>query len=117
MARLVSLPALTRAMLPEWQTRWQHSLAHWSGDLSLMVGEERFTLRLNGTDLSLLDAPDSSVDVLTLTPQAFVQSIFGYLPITRGIQQRERPLPDDLATVLKILFPTGQTWIPASDWF
>ena len=37
MARLVCLPALTRAMLPEWQARWQRSLARWSGDVSLMV--------------------------------------------------------------------------------
>ncbi|HEY4383324.1 MAG TPA: GNAT family N-acetyltransferase [Ktedonobacteraceae bacterium] len=117
MARLVSLPALTRAMLPEWQARWQRSLAHWSGDVTLAVGDEAFTLRIAGTNLRLLDAPDTSADALSLTPQAFIQAVFGYAPIVSGIQQREHPLPDDLATVLTILFPTGQTWIPISDWF
>jgi hypothetical protein len=52
-----------------------------------------------------------------LTPQAFIQAVFGYAPIVSEIQQHERSLPDDLATVLTILFPSGQTWIPTSDWF
>jgi predicted N-acetyltransferase YhbS len=117
MARLVSLPALTRAMLPEWQARWQRSLAHWSGDISLIVGDEPLTLRIAGTDLRVLNESGSSGDVLRLTPQAFTQAVFGYYPITRVMLQREHPLPDGLATVLTILFPSGQTWIPTSDWF
>ncbi len=117
MARLVNLPALTRAMLPEWQARWQRSLAHWSGDVSLIVGNEAFTLRITGTNLQLLDTPGTTANALLLTPQAFTQAIFGYSPIVKVIQQHEHPLPNDLATVLTILFPTGQTWIPTSDWF
>ncbi len=117
MARLVSLPALVRAMLPEWQTRWQRSLAHWSGDVSLLVGDEAFTLRLTGTKLELLDAPSSTENALSLTSQAFTQAVFGYRPIVRLLKQHAHPLSSDLAIVLSILFPTGQTWIPASDWF
>jgi GNAT superfamily N-acetyltransferase len=117
MARLVSLPALTRAMLPEWQARWRHSLAHWSGVLSLFVGDEAFTLRIAGSDLQLLDEADTATDALRLTPQAFTQALFGYRSIARVMQQRAQPLPDDLITVLNILFPIGNTWIPASDWF
>lgn len=117
MARLVSLPALTRAMLPEWQARWQRSLAHWSGDISLLVGDEAFTLRISGTKLELLDALDITENTLSLTPQAFTQVVFGYCPIVRTLEQGQHSLPGELATVLTILFPTGQTWIPASDWF
>lgn len=117
MARLVSLPALTRAMLPEWQARWQRSLAYWSGDISLVVGDEAFTLRITGRELQLLDASSISPNALSLTPKDFIQVIFGYCPIARVIQQRENHLSRDLVTVLNILFPTGQTWIPASDWF
>ena len=119
MARLVSLSALTQAMLPEWQARWQRSLAHWSGDIALMVGDEAFTFRIAGTDIRLLDLPGTTANALLLTPQAFTQVVFGYASIVRVLQQREhvRPLPDDVATVLSILFPTGQTWIPTSDWF
>jgi hypothetical protein len=119
MARLVSLPALTRAMLPEWQNRWHRSLAHWSGDVTLVVGDEAFAFRIAGTNLQVLDAPSTTANALLLTPQAFTQVVFGYAPIVRNLQQREHslPLPDDVATVLNILFPTGQTWIPASDWF
>src|SRR5579863_1649511 len=119
MARLVNLPALTRAMLPEWQARWHRSLAHWSGDVTLVVGDKAFTLRIAGTNLQLLDSPDNTANALLLTPQAFTQVVFGYASIVRVLQQREdvRPLSDDVATVLSILFPTGQTWIPSSDWF
>ncbi|MEO8970732.1 MAG: GNAT family N-acetyltransferase [Ktedonobacteraceae bacterium] len=117
MARLVSLSALTWAMLPEWQARWQRSLAHWSGSVSLVVGDETFTLCLAGTGISLLDVSGTTANALTLTPQDFTQVVFGYTPITRVLQQRSHSLPDDLVTVLTILFPTGQTWIPASDWF
>jgi len=117
MARLVHLSALTRAMLPEWQVRWRRSLAHWSGDISLSVGDEMFTLRITGPDLQLLDATNTTTNALSLTPQAFTQALFGYRPIARVMQQRAQPLPDDLITVLNILFPTGNAWIPASDWF
>ena len=117
MARLVNLPALTRAMLPEWQDRWQRSLARWSGDVSLMVGNEAFTLRIEGSDLQLLATPSTAAKALLLTPQAFIQVMFGYCPITRVIQTNAHLLSSDLAIVLTILFPTGQTWIPPSDWF
>jgi hypothetical protein len=119
MARLVNLPTLTRAMLPEWQARWHSSLAHWSGDVILVVGNEAFTFRIADRNLQLLNESNPTTNALLLTPQAFTQVVFGYAPIVRVLQQREhaRPLPDDVATVLSILFPTGQTWIPASDWF
>ena len=117
MARLVSLPALTRAMLPEWQARWQHSLAHWSGDVTMVVGDEAFTLRITGMRLDLLDASATNENTFVLTPQAFVQVVFGYRPIARLLQQQGYPLSIEMETVLSILFPTGQTWIPASDWF
>ncbi|WP_201379454.1 hypothetical protein [Ktedonobacter sp. SOSP1-52] len=48
---------------------------------------------------------------------SFTQAICLYRPILGAIQAYERTLPNDLATVLTILFPTGQTWIPTSDWF
>jgi hypothetical protein len=117
MARLVSIPALTQVMLPEWQSRWQRSLAHWSGEISLVVGDEAFTLRLSGTNLQLLDRPGTIGNALYFTPQAFTQVVFGYAPIVSVLQPRDQPLPNDLATVLTILFPSEQTWIPASDWF
>ena len=117
MARLVSLPALTRAMLPEWQARWQRSLARWSGDIALLVDQEAFALRIVGTRLSLLDTPADPDRAFSLTPQNFVQALFGYVPLASILQQRGHPLSEDLATVLAILFPAGQTWIPTSDWF
>lgn len=117
MARLVNLPALTRAMLPEWQARWRRSLAHWSGDVSLVVGDEAFTFRFAGTDLQLLETSDLCANTFSLTPQAFIQVVFGYRLITSVMQSNMQVVSDDLTTVLAILFPTGHTWIPTSDWF
>ena len=117
MARLVSLPLLTQAMLPEWQARWHRSLAHWSGDISLIVANKAFTLRIAGTHLQLLEVSDPTVNALSLTSQAFIQVVFGYFPIARAFRDCNHPLSDDLIKVLTILFPIGQTWIPTSDWF
>lgn len=117
MARLVSLPALTRAMLPEWQARWHRSLARWSGEISLVVGGDAFTFRLAETELRLAEIAGPAAHTFSLTPQAFTQAVFGYASLVNVLQQDGYELPADLATVLTILFPSGQTWIPASDWF
>jgi hypothetical protein len=55
--------------------------------------------------------------MLALTPQAFIQALFGYRPLASLIQQDKPPLSGDLATVLSILFPTGEAWRAPSDWF
>lgn len=115
--RLVSLPALTRAMLPEWQERWHRALAQWTGDVTFQVEQETFALRITDTNVRLLEGPGLGAYILKLTAQRFTQSIFGYRPIIDVAQPREEPLPDDLLSVLKILFPVGDTYIPRSDWF
>jgi predicted N-acetyltransferase YhbS len=117
MAHLVNLPALIRAMLPEWQARWHRSLARWSGDITLLVGDEAFMFRFAGTDLQLLEKSDTGANTFSMTPQAFTQIVFGYCPITSVMQPNAPQLSDDLTAVLTILFPTGQTWIAPSDWF
>ena len=117
MARLVSLPVLAQALLPEWQARWQRSLAHWSGTISLVVGEEACVLHIDGNTLQLDGQPATTAETVRLTPQTFIQLVFGYRPVTWVIQQMEQPLKNDLLTVLGVLFPAGHTWIPSSDWF
>ncbi len=117
MARLVSLPALAHALLPEWQARWQRSLSHWSGTICFHVGEEASTLHIDGTQLQLDSRADATAEIVRLTPQAFIQLVFGYRPATWVAQQTEQSLKSDLLSVLGVLFPTGHTWIPSSDWF
>lgn len=120
MARLVHLPTLAQAMLPEWQSRWGRSLANWSGNVSLVVGEEACTLHIDGAAIQLADQPiinADSANVLRLTPQAFIQILFGYRPVAWALPQGEQTIPSDLLSVLNILFPPGHTWIPSSDWF
>lgn len=117
MARLVHLPTLAQAILPEWQTRWRRSLSHWSGDVLLIVGEEQCIPRFDGTELHLVDQPASATEAIQLTPQAFIQIVFGYRPAAYALDQHSQSLKGDLRSVLNVLFPLGHTWIPASDWF
>jgi predicted N-acetyltransferase YhbS len=117
MARLVSLPVLAEALLPEWQARWHRSLAHWSGSISLQVGEEDCTLHIDGTQIQLDSRSDAANEKVQLSPQAFIQLVFGYRPVTWVAQQMGQLLKSDLLSVLGVLFPAGHTWIPSSDWF
>jgi predicted N-acetyltransferase YhbS len=117
MARLVHLPTLVQALLPEWQARWRHSLSHWSGDVLLLVGGEPCMLRIEGTELRLISPSTSAADAIQLTPQTFTQIVFGYQPVPRAVQQKRQSLKSDLLAVLNVLFPACHTWIPGSDWF
>jgi GNAT superfamily N-acetyltransferase len=117
MARIIHLTELARAMLPEWQARWHRSLASWSGDIVLSIGEESVALRIADRDLQLLEQASDATKTLSMTPQAFVQVLFGYRSITWAARQSAQSLDDELQTVLTILFPPGNTWIARSDWF
>jgi GNAT superfamily N-acetyltransferase len=116
MARLVSLPALAQALLPEWQARWQQSLAHWTGTIALMVDADICTLHFDNTELQLIDTPDSSITV-RLSAQRFIQLVFGYRPVASILRREAQSPPAAAVAVLNVLFPYGQTWIPVSDWF
>lgn len=117
MARLVHLSVLVQAMLPEWQARWQRSLANWDGEIVLAVGEETIALHVDGRSVRLLEQSAGGARTIAITPQAFVQALSGYRSIVRVVQQRGQDLDDELRTVLTILFPTGNAWIARSDWF
>ncbi len=117
MARLVDLPTVTQAMLPEWQRRWCRSLAHWSGTILLHVGDASCMLKIDGTELRLVDSGSDETEVLQLTPALFTQVLFGYRSIASAIGQQGMPLREDVHTVLNVVFPTGHCLIPASDWF
>jgi predicted N-acetyltransferase YhbS len=117
MARVVHLTVLAQAMLPEWQARWQRSLANWEGEIVLTIGEETIALRIEGRSLQLLEQTTGVVRTISMTSQAFVQVLSGYRSIVRVLQQSGQSLDDELRTVLTILFPTGNVWIARSDWF
>lgn len=117
MARLVHLSTLAQALLPEWQGRWRRSLSHWSGNVLLIVGEEQCNLHIDRTELLLVDRPIGEADTIQMTPQVFIQILFGYRPVAWAVHQHSQSTKDDLLSVLNVLFPLGHTWIPASDWF
>jgi hypothetical protein len=105
-----------QAFLPAWQARWRQSLAHWSGTIALMVGEDTCTLRCDSTQLQLLESSEGAI-IGRLSPQHLTQLVFGYRPVALILQQEQRVPPDEVGTARNILFPYGHVWIPASDWF
>jgi predicted N-acetyltransferase YhbS len=117
MARLVHLPTLAQELLPEWQARWQRSLARWSGELSLLIDGEVCTLHIDGPELTLVDQGNTSALSVHFTMQEFVQILFGYRPISLITERGEQAISSELQSVLNILFPGGHTWIPSSDGF
>jgi predicted N-acetyltransferase YhbS len=117
MARLVDLSTLTQAMLPEWQARWRKSLSYWSGNVLLKVGNASCMLQIEGNEIRLVKQVMDAVEPIELSPEVFTQVVFGYRPIDLAIQQQEQAIGSQLLDVLHVLFPTGHTWIPASDWF
>lgn len=117
MARLVSLPMLMQALLPELQVRWQRSLASWSGTITVSAGKESSLLRFDGQHIALATSPSPSKASLHLTPQELVQIVFGYRAVSWALERRGQALEQEAINVLNILFPTSHTWIPSSDWF
>jgi len=115
MARLINYPLMLEALLPELRARWQRSLAQWSGDIILNVDGESAMLRLDGSAVQLLESVNATAYRVDLTAQALVQLIFGYRSLARLTEISH--LPAGVGAALSILFPTGHTWIPGSDWF
>lgn len=117
MARLVSLPIFMQTLLPELRARWRRLLANWSGTIALVVGEETSLLQIDGRDIALATSRSSATASLHLTPQEFVQVAFGYRSASWAVERSRQTLNQEVLTVLNLLFPTGHTWIPTSDWF
>jgi len=115
MGCLTDFPLLLTSLLPEFQTRWQRSLAHWTGEISLTVDGQTCVIHLDGAEVRLAEASLSAPARLELTPQALVQLVFGYRPLS-GLADISH-LSADARSVLAILFPAEHTWIPCSDWF
>ncbi|MFL5629520.1 MAG: enhanced intracellular survival protein Eis [Ktedonobacteraceae bacterium] len=115
MGRLINFPAVMAALLPELQARWRRSLAQWTGDIVLTVAREAYVLRIEGTDVHHEAHPAVTAHHLELTPQALIQCIFGYRPLSRLADISH--FPNDARSALAILFPPGHTWLPGTDWF
>lgn len=119
MGRIVDLPNLLAASLPELQRRWQRGLAQWNGRVALSIGGELCVLHIDGRQVTLGDPLHvaSGVEAILLTPQIFTQLVFGYRSVAQAIEDSGQEVSEELLSVLSILFPTGHTWLASSDWF
>ncbi|HEU5228048.1 MAG TPA: GNAT family N-acetyltransferase [Ktedonobacteraceae bacterium] len=115
MACLTGFPILMRSLLPELRARWRRALAQWTGEIMLTVNGETCVLDINGAEIELTERSSAVASQVELTPQAMIQWIFGYRPLSQLTSTAH--LPSDASAALAILFPTGHTWIPMTDWF
>jgi predicted N-acetyltransferase YhbS len=115
MARIVHLPTLMAALLPELQERWRRTLASWHGELVFTIGDEAFALHIHDRTVQLVEVPGTTSAHVTLSSQQFVEVLFGYRPLSYFVHTRA--LEGEPGQALALLFPAGHTWIPASDWF
>ena len=115
MASLINYPLLMDSLLPELQARWQRSLARWGGEINLVVEGQNRVLHLNETEVQWAEHTGGLLSQVELSAQAFVQLVFGYRPLSQLVDTSY--LATDARYALAILFPTGHTWIPRTDWF
>ncbi|GCE45672.1 acetyltransferase (GNAT) family protein [Thermosporothrix hazakensis] len=116
MGRLNSLAGFLHAILPELQARWERSLAHWNGSITLIIEQESCTLHCAGRSVELSDTA-AQAPALQFTPQLFLQLAFGYRSLQHVLSETGQRLPFEAQQALSILFPPDHTFIPASDWF
>lgn len=120
MARLISLPMLMQAIVPELQARWRRALASWQGEIALSVGEEVSVLHIDGRELRLGDVVSvvgEGVHSVKFSPQVFTQVVFGFRPVELAVNSDPQEIADDVRSALSILFPTGHAWMTRSDSF
>ena len=120
MARTAHVPTLIDALLPLWNERWQRYNVGRSGVLAVIIEQEAFLLGSDGIGIHLLDPMTSSAHAarqITLSQQVFTQLLFGYRPVSWAAKQPGQSIPEDLYSILDILFAGTQAWIAGSDAF
>lgn len=120
MARTAHMPTLIEALLPLWNERWQRYNVGRSGVLAVAIENESFLLGSDGVGIHLLDPMTSSAHAarqVTMTQQVFTQLLFGYRPVSWAAKQPGQVIPEDLHSLLDILFAETQAWIAGSDAF
>jgi len=117
MARIVSFSALVQSLLPLWQERWQRHQIEWTGSLAFVVDEEKCILEFSPTAMRLIDQLSGGKQEVRFSQQVFTQLVFGFRPVTWAAIQAGQHVPDELISVLNVLFPHKQSWIAGSDYF
>lgn len=120
MARTADIPTLIDAVLPLWNMRWQKNSPVRSGVLALLIEDVPFLLGADAVGIHLLDPMTNSAHAarqIKVNQHVFTQLLLGYRPISWAAQQPKQVIPEDLHTVLDILFPKTQAWIAGSDAF
>ena len=83
----------------------------------LVVDEERCTLELSPSGMRHLDRLSEEEQEVRFSQQVFTQLVFGFRPVSWAATQVGQRVPDELVSILDVLFPHKQSWIAGSDYF
>lgn len=117
MARIGLFPRFMQAMLPFWRERWRQANLSWRGQLAITVGESTFYLSLRRGEVRMMTRPRVHTARIQLTPQALVQFVFGFRPVTWLARQPGCIVPEPVFPILQTLMPDVPGWLPGTDWF
>ena len=119
MARPVHLPTLLQSLLPLWQQYWQERsrLMDWSGTFALTIDDHTSFLAITPDSIQFINGLSSSPLHVTLSSSVFTKLIFAFRPVSWAQIQPGQEIPEELISVLDILFPTNQAWVAGSDYF
>jgi GNAT superfamily N-acetyltransferase len=119
MARPAHLPTLLQSLHPLWQQHWQERsrLIDWSGTFALTIDDHTILLAITPASIQFIDRPSSSPLHITLSSNIFTQLIFAFRPIAWAQAQPGQRIPEELVSVLNVLFPPNQAWVAGSDYF
>jgi hypothetical protein len=114
-ACVVDVAGLLGGMLPAWEERLRRCPSAWGGDVGLTIDGETWTIRREAEGLQLSEGPTAGTRTVELGRATVAPLLFGFRSVAWAVQRSGQELPDDLRSVLDVLFPTVQPWIAPMD--
>jgi GNAT superfamily N-acetyltransferase len=114
-ASVIDVPGLLGGMLPAWEERLRRCPSAWTGDIGLAIDGEAWTIRREAAGLQLCEGPTPRTRTVELGRAALAPLLFGFRSVAWAAQRSGQELPDDLRSVLGVLFPPVHPWIAPMD--
>ena len=115
--RSVSVRRTAESLRPVWHSRLARASLSWAGVFVLGVGGEAVAIEIGDETVEVLEAFPADAPVVTITPERFIQLVWGFRLVSYVASQPGSVIPREIIPVLEALFPTSHAWILASDGF
>jgi hypothetical protein len=114
-ACVVNVSGLLSGMVPAWEERLHRCPTAWGGDVGLAIDGEVWTIRREAEGLQLSEGSTAEARIVELERATLAPLLFGFRSVAWAIERSGREVPDDLRSVLELLFPMVQPWIAPMD--